>query len=77
MGKKNRRRKNKAFNRFEKNGHHQYVEEFPPPKIGKSIHSGMIKCKLVHGMGYSQCIAGTSNQISFTDITMPAKLFVA
>jgi len=26
---------------------------------------------------YSQCIAGTSNQISFTDITMPAKLFVA
>lgn len=53
MGKKNRRIKNKAFNRFEKGGHHQYVDEFPPPKIGKSVHAGMIKCKLVHGMGYS------------------------
>lgn len=53
VGKKNRRIKNKQFNRFEKGGHHQYVEEFPPPIIKESIYSGAIKCKLVHGLGYS------------------------
>lgn len=53
MGKTNRRIKNKQFNRFEKGGHHHYVEEFPPPIIKESIYPGAIKCKLVHGFGYS------------------------
>jgi hypothetical protein len=53
VGKKNRRIKNKQFNRFEKGGHHQYVEVFSPPIIKESKHSGTIKCKLVHGLGYS------------------------
>ncbi len=53
MGKRNRSRKNRAFNRIEKGGYHQYIEEFPPPKIGQTLFEGMIKCKLSHGLGYS------------------------
>lgn len=53
MGKRNRKIKNKQFNRYQKGGHHYYVEEFSPPVIKESIHSGKIKCKLVHGLGYS------------------------
>jgi hypothetical protein len=53
MGKENRRIKNKKFNRYEKGGEHEYVVEFPKAILGNSIHAGMIKCKLVHGQGYS------------------------
>jgi len=53
VGKKNRSKKNRAFNRIEKGGHHQYIEEFPPPKIDQKFFDGMIKCKLSHGLGYS------------------------
>lgn len=53
MGKRNRSKKNRAFNRIEKGGHHQYIEEFPPQKIAKTFFEGMIKCKLSHGLGYS------------------------
>lgn len=53
MGKANRKIRNKAFNRFEKGGHHFYVKEYPQARTGDSKFEGLIKCKLVHGKGYS------------------------
>lgn len=53
MGKANRKIINKGLNRYEKGGLHFYVREYPEARTGKSTYNGLIKCKLVHGLGYS------------------------
>lgn len=44
---------NKHFNRSETVNGHQYHRDFGFLPIGEHQHSGLIKCKLVHGHGYS------------------------
>ncbi len=46
--------KNLRFNRIEKNGRHLYMRDFSGNRqFPENEFSGFIKCKLVHGLGYS------------------------
>lgn len=46
-------RLNRRFNRFESATDHSYLEDFGADGIGDQLYSGLIKCKLAHGLGRS------------------------
>lgn len=44
---------NKRFNRIEQSGRHFYQTNFPTRPVETFEYQGMLKCKLMHGEGYS------------------------
>ena len=44
---------NKRFNRTESNLEHCYHQQFGSVGLSNHLHEGFIKCKLIHGFGYS------------------------
>ncbi len=51
-----RMRENRRFNRLESHSDHFYIEDYGRNGIGSSQYEGWVKCKLLHGAGYSLII---------------------
>ena len=48
-----RRTENRRFNRAESSTEHYYYEEYGTNGVGDAEYDGWIKCRLLHGHGYS------------------------